>query len=114
MILIYVLPVSVDISDKREILQKKLTSAFCSYTGSFHHQPFSRVHEISGKDASDFLKACLHEDSGGGMGMRHASFAAYVILHLIGHNDIELPIDIVKWTINGCNAMGEPTQVYFE
>lgn len=45
-------------------------------------------------------------------GMRHATFASFVVLHMIGHDDIILPRGIWKWAVNVVmDAVGEPTQL---
>lgn len=104
---------SIDESDKREILLNKLTSAFCAYVSHFHHRPLHLSGDNGNSvEANLFSDSCFKDDNMSSMGMRHASFASYVILHLIGHDDIEIPVGIVKWAINlVTTSMGEPTQI---
>jgi hypothetical protein len=45
------------------------------------------------------------------LGLRHGSFMAFLMLHFIGHNNVQVPTGVLAWAVQTVStAHGQPTQ----
>ena len=113
-------------NDKKEILLNNLTNAFNNYVANFHHHAFldnSKEAESATAIVNTYIKQVSSSPvtvNGNGesdssvvsFGMRHATFASYLVLHMIGHDDVALPPGVWKWAVSAVmDAVGEPAQL---
>ena len=123
--------------DKRQQLMTKLTSLFVQYVEKWHHYPLSHNYEQSVSTSKVFqllLKSVGYELNGNklsdsptpsdttsntteevssskGSSLRHDMFVSFLMLHFIGHSDIEIPSGVVAWALKTVStAHGQPTQ----
>lgn len=106
--------------DKRELLMNRLSDTFVKYTGMWSHLPLPAT---AGREQADGLVstilATLGYDPQGlplgdvsATGLRYDAFAAYSILHLIGHADVAIPCGVWVWALRTLSgAHGEPSQL---
>ena len=106
--------------DKREILMNRLSDTFVKYTGMWSHLPLPPG---AGREAADGLVSTILATLGydplgspvgdtSATGLRYDAFAAYSILHLIGHADVTIPCGVWVWALRTLSsAHGEPSQL---
>jgi hypothetical protein len=115
-------------ADKRQLLMTMVGRMFVMYTLHFHHSPKADAKDEAmlpaaiqrstlgaiGISSDEWSLAQAPKQLAGGGGLRYDAFAAYTVLHLIGHsaaNRIATPGEW-GWAIAfATKAHGEPTQV---
>jgi hypothetical protein len=125
----------VEEQDKRQMLMSKLTNLFVKYVEHWHHFPLTQS-PADVQSRSDLfqlllgsvgfdLKGQLADSAGSSTedappassrssSLRHGLFISFVLLHFIGHNDIEIPSGVTAWALQTtCTAHGQPTQVQY-
>jgi len=66
----------------------------------------------SSASAATVASTVIAMGTGVSVGLRHQTFAAFTVLHLIGHSDVRMPLEIYKWAFDTvCVASGEPAQL---
>lgn len=114
-------------SDKKEILLHRLTNAFNNYVSNFHHHAFhdgskeaneassivsSYIKQESSTTTSTTTANGSSDSSAASFGMRHTTFASYLVLHMVGHDDVVLPQGVWKWATRVVmDSIGEPAQI---
>mmetsp|Transcript_16918 Transcript_16918/g.25509 ORF Transcript_16918/g.25509 Transcript_16918/m.25509 type:complete len:939 (+) Transcript_16918:3165-5981(+) len=123
---------SITEADKCEKLSNKLSSVFVKYLSHWHHMPLRPWISEAKSPATEMLISFLAdfgvrngEDhsvngtvgidsnaSNSGSGIRHHMLLASTILHLIGHEDIALPLGVWEWCLTTISsAHGQPIQM---
>lgn len=125
----------VEEQDKRQKLMSKLTNLFVKYVERWHHYPlphtpadkqsrsslFQLLLKSVGFDLKGLIVDTPQQDNAVDVGssartssLRHGLFVSFLILHFIGHDDIEIPPGVMAWAYHTLSsAHGQPTQVFF-
>lgn len=123
----------VEEQDKRQLLMSKLTNVFVKYVERWHHFPlqhtpadkqsrsalFQHLLRSVGFDLKGQIVDTPQPDSAMDVGssartssLRHGLFVSFLILHFIGHDDVEIPTGVMSWAYQTTSsAHGQPTQV---
>jgi hypothetical protein len=114
---------SVTEADKREKLMERLTDALVAYVTKFNHTPIILENDETGAAIVGTALNALGIDSESGAlsptpsfvvpatGLRLEAHASWILLHLIGHRDVELSPGVVTWALRTLSlATGQPSQ----
>mmetsp|Transcript_274 Transcript_274/g.332 ORF Transcript_274/g.332 Transcript_274/m.332 type:complete len:2038 (+) Transcript_274:135-6248(+) len=118
--------------DKRQILMGKYASLFTKYIEKWHHFPLQESegssvaelyslllstvgYDLNGKLLSEQPFVIVEEEetsmTSSNSGLRHGSFMAFLMLHFIGHNNVQVPTGVLAWAVQTVStAHGQPTQ----
>lgn len=102
--------------DKQEHLVNHIASSFTKYIEIWNHIPISSDQaNISYNNAlsnvgflSEFNVTSISSSS---YGLRHDTFCSFMLLHLIGHNDIKITSGIWAWSLHNLLNSHGPTQM---
>ena len=130
----------IEEQDKRQALMSRLTNLLVKYAENWHHFPLKKIEKESVQPLFQLLLKYVGFDSTGQLlsetlpsstsitstsehdgneknrtstsSLRHDMFISFILLHFIGHNDIEIPTGVLAWSLQTVRAgNGQPTQV---
>jgi hypothetical protein len=102
--------------DKREKLMKQVAHTFVKYLGRWNHVPLSDNEKSNASALLSYaLSQCKGAETSEGTqqsnSLRHDTFTSFIVLHMIGHNDIPTTPNVWSWSLYSLmNTLG-PTQL---
>eukprot|EP00605_Chrysophyceae_sp_TOSAG23-4_P000346 GSChrysophyteH1.ASY1.ANO1.393.1 assembled CDS len=112
--------------DKREILSSLVADVFAKYVSEWSHVPFVKDRDSSEEMIRTSLSALgftfegkfmnsnhVDNESDGSevRGLRSQAYKSFTIMHLIGHQDIDIDAGVWMWALHAlCTAHGQPIQ----
>ena len=102
--------------DKREKLMKHMAHTFVKYLGRWNHLPLNEDEKSSAATLLSFaLSQCRGAETGDVIqqsnSLRHDTFTSFIVIHLIGHEDIQVTPNVWSWALYSLmNTLG-PTQL---
>jgi hypothetical protein len=102
--------------DKQELLVGRITNSFIKYIEIWNHIPISNDQANTSYNnalsnvgfLSEFNVSVINSSS---YGLRHDTFCSFMLLHLIGHNDIKVTSGIWAWSLHNLLNSHGPTQM---
>ena len=102
--------------DKREKLMKQVAHTFVKYLSRWNQMPLSDDEKSNASALLSYaLSQCKGAESSEGTqqsnSLRHDTFTSFIVLHMIGHNDVPTTPNVWSWAIYSLmNTLG-PTQL---